>query len=92
MSPLDFTTQTGNFQVATRLLFGSGALAALPEELSHLEVRTPLLVTDAGLRRAGIAGRVERTLQAAGFDACLARPYCAAALIAAVEKATDLIT
>ena len=28
----------------------------------------------------------------AGFDACLTRPYCSAALIEAVERATDLIT
>ena len=90
MSPLDFTTQTGNFQVATRLLFGSGSLAALPEELSRLEVRAPLLVTDAGLRRAGISGRVERTLQAAGFDVRVFDDVEANPSIETVNAALDL--
>jgi len=33
-----------------------------------------------------------KALLEAGFDACLARPYCSAELIHAVERATDLIT
>ncbi len=42
----------------TRIVLGPGALARLPAELARLGVRRPLVVTDAGVVRAGIARRV----------------------------------
>ena len=49
-----------------RTLFGAGATGQLPQELSVLGVRRPLLVTDRGIVAAGIAARV---MAACGDDA-----------------------
>jgi alcohol dehydrogenase class IV len=51
----------------TRVLLGAGAVARLGEEVLALGVRRPLLVTDAGVVAAGIAGRVDALLRAAGL-------------------------
>ncbi|MGF1450847.1 MAG: iron-containing alcohol dehydrogenase [Opitutales bacterium] len=54
-----------NFQMAGRLIIGAGALAELADALKHLGVQKPLLVTDPGLVKAGLAGRVQAVLDAA---------------------------
>jgi alcohol dehydrogenase len=87
MSPLDFTTQLGRFQVASRLIFGNNAVQELPEELPRLGVERPLLITDPGLRRTGIAGRIEGILQTAGFDAQVFDQVEANPSVETVEKA-----
>ena len=46
-----------------RLVAGSGALAMLADELTHLGVNRPLIVTDAGLAKVGHVGRVKQALQ-----------------------------
>jgi alcohol dehydrogenase class IV len=51
----------------TRVLLGAGALARLPEEVERLGVRRPLLVTDRGVVRAGLAERVAAVLAGAGL-------------------------
>ena len=51
-------------QYLTRIQFEFGALALLPAELELLGVRRPLLVTDAGVVRAGLLDRVIATLPA----------------------------
>jgi alcohol dehydrogenase class IV len=53
----------------TRIVLGPGALARLPAHLAALGVRRPLLVTDAGVVKAGIAARVHAVLDAAGMRA-----------------------
>lgn len=69
-----------------RLVFGPGAVSALPDELLSLGVVRPLLLSDRGLERAGAVAAVLRTLPgpvvqhldvpenptAAGVDAALA--------------------
>jgi 4-hydroxybutyrate dehydrogenase len=45
-----------------RLVAGSGAVAALAAELTHLGVRRPLIVSDAGLARIGHLDRVRQAL------------------------------
>lgn len=45
-----------------RLVAGAGALATLADELSHLGIAKPLVVTDAGLVRAGHLDRVKHVL------------------------------
>lgn len=45
-----------------RLIFGSGSLAALPEELEVLSSRRPLLISDRGLERAGAVAKALRLL------------------------------
>ena len=67
------------FQLRTRLVFGSGAIDRLGPLARELGLSRPLLVTDRGLRDAG---HVERALgplrdagvEAAVFDACEANP------------------
>ncbi len=48
-----------------RLVFGDGALAALPAELAALGVLRPLLISDRGLERAGVVTLVVRMLPGA---------------------------
>ena len=45
-----------------RLVFGAGALGALPAELAVLGVSHPLLISDRGLERAGAVAAVARLL------------------------------
>lgn len=42
----------------TTTIFDHGAIKSLPAELTALGIRRPLLVTDAGVQRAGIAAQV----------------------------------
>src|SRR5436190_875650 len=47
-----------NFSFPTKVLFGAGALGELPGKLPGLNVRRPLLVTDAGVRTTDAFKRV----------------------------------
>jgi len=47
-----------NFSFPTRVLFGAGALGELPGRLAGLNIRRPLLVTDAGVRTTDAFKRV----------------------------------
>ncbi len=51
----------------TRIVLGPGALNRLPEEVERLGMRRPLLVTDAGVVKAGLADRVISVLGEAGL-------------------------
>jgi alcohol dehydrogenase class IV len=60
-----------------KIIFGPGSLSRLPQELGRGE--TPLLVTDPGLVRAGILGKLTGLLERAGmayacFDQALPDP------------------
>ncbi|HUL59431.1 MAG TPA: iron-containing alcohol dehydrogenase [Anaeromyxobacteraceae bacterium] len=55
----------------TRVVLGPGALARLPAQLERLGVRRPLVVTDGGVVRGGIAARVYGVLERA--DVAFAR-------------------
>lgn len=60
-------------------VYGAGAIGRLPTMVARLSPRSVLLVTDAGLMGAGIAGRVLDLLEAAGlgvavFDAVPPNP------------------
>jgi 4-hydroxybutyrate dehydrogenase len=46
------------FAFPTRIIFGAGALGRLGDEIKRLGVRRPLLVTDPGVVKAGLAQRV----------------------------------
>lgn len=59
----------GSFHNPVKLIFHPGALSELPGELTPGEV--PLVITDPGLEKAGIAGRVCGVLEEAGFEAHL---------------------
>jgi 4-hydroxybutyrate dehydrogenase len=67
----------------TRIQFGAGALAALPEELGLLNVQKPLLITDNGVVAAGLAARVVALLPGISmFDETPANPTEGAVLAA----------
>jgi alcohol dehydrogenase len=60
-----------NFQLATRVVFGPGALAQLGELAAGLEGRRALVVSDPGIVAAGHAQRGVELLRAAGIEARL---------------------
>ncbi|MBL0695813.1 iron-containing alcohol dehydrogenase [Comamonas sp. JC664] len=52
----------------TRIVFGAGALLRLPAQAQRLGIQRPLLVTDAGVVKAGLAARVVDVLKTAGLQ------------------------
>jgi alcohol dehydrogenase class IV len=52
----------------TRVVFGAGALSRLPQEVERLGLRRVLLVTDAGVAKAGLSKRVADVLAAAKVE------------------------
>jgi len=50
----------------TRIALGAGALAKLPAHVGRLGMKRPLVVTDPGVVKAGVAERVYDTLKRAG--------------------------
>ncbi|MGO9571443.1 MAG: iron-containing alcohol dehydrogenase [Desulfomonilaceae bacterium] len=55
------------FQTTPRILMGPGSLNRLPDEVKRLGRNKIMIVTDQGLVRAGIVGRLEELLVGAGF-------------------------
>ena len=51
----------------TRILFGEGTVAETGPEARRLGARTALIVTDAGVRSAGLVDEVTRSLEKAGI-------------------------
>jgi 4-hydroxybutyrate dehydrogenase len=66
--PFDLPAELPVVELAwpTRVVLGPGALARLPAHLARLGVRRPLVVTDAGVVKAGLAARLYAVLEAAG--------------------------
>ncbi|WKB53289.1 iron-containing alcohol dehydrogenase [Eleftheria terrae] len=65
----------------TQIQFDFGAIALLPEECQRAGIRHPLLVTDAGVRAAGVLQRAQDALGPAGtavFDGTPSNPTEAA--------------
>jgi len=63
----------------TKMIYGPGCVASLPDELCELNAKRVLLVTDKGIVKAGICGIVEKLLSDAGipfsiFDSVEANP------------------
>ncbi|MCX7028367.1 MAG: iron-containing alcohol dehydrogenase, partial [Spirochaetes bacterium] len=66
-------------QKTPTLLTGAGSIKFVPSELGTLHAKKPLVITDAALVAAGVAGKLEEVLSAAGipfarFDAVLPDP------------------
>jgi len=59
------------FSMPGQLIFGNGALAELPAAVQRLSAGRALVVTDAGLVKAGIAGRAMDALASGGVSATL---------------------
>lgn len=60
------TTSIRSFAVPTVIHHGPGAVARLPQLVSELGLRRPLIVTDAALVQVGLLDRITRVLDAAG--------------------------
>jgi alcohol dehydrogenase class IV len=58
-----------NFYLLTHVRFAPGALNDLPQELARLGVRNPLIVTDPGLARLGLADRAAALISKASIFA-----------------------
>jgi 4-hydroxybutyrate dehydrogenase len=55
----------------TTIVFGAGALSALPAHVKRLQAKRPLVVCDKGIVKAGLAGRVKDVLSSAGLAVAL---------------------
>src|SRR5579871_5036010 len=55
----------------TRVVFGAGAIQRTPAHVKRLQIKRPLVVTDAGVVKAGLAGKLYDVLKKAGI------PYAA---------------
>ncbi len=51
----------------TKVVFGAGALARLPEQVGRLKIAKPLVVSDPGVSKAGLVSRVRDVLARAGI-------------------------
>ena len=61
--PMALTT----WSFPTTIVFGPGALSALPAHAKRLNSKRPLLVCDPGVVKAGLAARVQNVLESAGL-------------------------
>ncbi|MCR4712160.1 MAG: iron-containing alcohol dehydrogenase [Clostridia bacterium] len=59
-----------SFVLPTEIVYGPGSLSRLPEEMKRLNCTRPVIITDAGIVRAGIADRVQAMITEAGIP-CL---------------------
>ena len=78
------------FQASTRLTFGPGALAEIGGIAQAAGLRKALIVTDAGLTRTGIPGRVAAALTQAGVDSAIFDAVEANPSIETVERAVQI--
>jgi len=83
--------QPFKFQTQTKIVFGSDAVAQLPDELAAIGTQKALIVTDQGLLRAGLLDRVAGVLGQGGvefevFDQIEPNPRDAA-ILAGAERA-----
>ena len=56
------------FYVRTKIMFGKNKISNINYELTELNAKKPLIVTDAGVEKAGIASKVINILQTADFE------------------------
>ena len=57
-----------SFTLPTEIVYGPGVLARLPQEMKRLGCTRPVIITDAGIMKAGIAGQVKELIAAAGYE------------------------
>jgi choline dehydrogenase len=79
-----------SFEVPTIVKHALGAISTLPDEVRALGMKLPLLVTDQGLVRAGLAAEVGYILRAAGIDYVLFDEVVANPPIALVDKGAEV--
>lgn len=87
------------FQTTPRIIMGPGSLARVVDEINRFTCKKIMVVTDAGLVKAGISGKLEALLTAAGiefsrFDKVESDPSLETAIAAAKEimdQKSDLV-
>lgn len=62
------TVQVQSFETVRRVVFGFGAVENLPEEIKRVKGNRVLVVTDPGIKAAGVLEQVTRVLTAAKTD------------------------
>ncbi len=62
---------TFDFSLPTRILFGPGTAGSAGEELKKYGCRRPLIVTDKGIRKAGIVERIADVFSASGMECAI---------------------
>ncbi|MDY7228634.1 iron-containing alcohol dehydrogenase [Hyalangium rubrum] len=70
MHPFDMPTEARVTEMSwpTKIVFGVGALKRLPAQVERLKMKRPLVVTDAGVVKAGLAQRIYDVLKGAGVE------------------------
>jgi 4-hydroxybutyrate dehydrogenase len=58
---------TFTWSFPTKVVFGAGAVNHVPEAARGLQVKRPLVVTDAGVEKCGLLGRLTASIESAGF-------------------------
>lgn len=59
-----------SFTLPTEIVYGPGSLARLPQEMKRIGCTRPVIITDTGIIKAGIADRVRELVESAGHE-CL---------------------
>jgi choline dehydrogenase len=79
-----------SFEVPTVVKHAPGALQMLPEQVKSLGCKRPMLVTDEGLVKAGLAAEAEKVLKAGGVDYVLFGKVFPNPDIALIDGAAEL--
>ena len=56
------------FQTTPRIIMGPGSLARVVDEINRIKCKKIMIITDTGLVEAGIFGKLENLLKAAGIN------------------------
>ncbi len=57
-----------SFTLPTEIVYGPGVLSRLPEEMKRIGCSRPVIITDPGILKAGIADKVRELVEAAGYE------------------------
>ena len=61
-------TSSFDFVLPTKIVYGPGCIKELPAQLSFFGGKRPIVVTDGGVQKAGIAKRITDLLDAEGIS------------------------
>src|SRR6266542_2693464 len=79
------------FRVPSSQVFGAGAVERVADEAKRLGAKRALVITDPGVAKAGIAGRVRELLEAAGMATGVYDQVEPEPSVASVERALDAL-
>ena len=79
------------FRVPASQIFGAGAVERVADEVKRLGAARALVITDPGVAKAGIAGRVRELLEAAGIATGVYDQVEPEPSVASVERALEAL-